>query len=215
VSRIIKERLPALASEEWFEGYQISVVDIRQVIDWASSREEIDRERLAVVGISLGGFVSAIAMGVDKRIRAGVFVASGGNSEIVTWRSRKSAIRTGHICTELECHRIHEHYPQYLTEVTERGFENVTPFRPCFMIDAMTFTPYLRGRPMIMLNALWDEYIPKQATIDFWQACGKPDIYWFPATHASIWLWYPFISRRITRFLGSALNNILYENQST
>jgi fermentation-respiration switch protein FrsA (DUF1100 family) len=52
----------------------------------------------------------------------------------------------------------------------------------------MTFAPYLRERPILMINALWDEFIPRQATLDFWKACGKPDIKWFPAAHATIWL---------------------------
>jgi len=34
-------------------------------------------------------------------------------------------------------------------------------------------------------------------------ACGKPAINWLPAGHASIWAWYPVISRKVTAFLGS------------
>ncbi|TET40998.1 MAG: abhydrolase domain-containing 18 [Dehalococcoidia bacterium] len=64
----IRNRLPALSPEEWFEGYRISVINVRQVVDWAAGRADIDKERIAVVGISLCGFISAIAIGIDKRI---------------------------------------------------------------------------------------------------------------------------------------------------
>jgi dienelactone hydrolase len=72
------ERLPNLTSEEWFEGYQTSVIDIRQIIDWASENKEIDEDRIAVIGISLGGIITAITMGVDTRITAGVITVAGG-----------------------------------------------------------------------------------------------------------------------------------------
>jgi cephalosporin-C deacetylase-like acetyl esterase len=199
----IRKRAPALTSEEWFEGYQNSVIEIRQVLDLAGERKEINIKEVAVIGISLGGFVSAIAMGVDERIKAGVFIACGGNSEVITWGSKSDIFRKGSICTEAECHHIHSYYPQYLAEVVEKGVENVTPTKYCFLTDTMTFAHSLQGRPVLMINALWDKYIPREATLGFWEASGKPTIKWLPAGHASIWLWYPLISRRIASFLSS------------
>jgi len=197
----MSNRLPALTSEEWFEGYQVSVIDVRQVVDWAGGRAEINKEQIAVIGISFGGFISAIAMGIDKRIRVGVFLVAGGNSEKIMWLGKNRAVKTGYSRTESEYHHLQSSYARYLAEVAEKGFENVDPVRKSFLTDPMTFASYLRKRPVLMLNALWDEYIPRQATLDFWEACGKPAITWFPATHTTIWLWYPFISRKIAGFL--------------
>jgi len=197
----VKNRLPILTPEEWFESYQISVIDVRQVIDWAGGRAEINKEQIAVIGISFGGFISAIAMGLDKRIRAGAFLVAGGNSEKIMWKDKHRTAQKENHCTEAECYDTHSSYAQYLAEVADKGFENVTPVKQSFLTDPMTFALYLRERPVLMLNALWDEYIPREATLDFWEACGKPAIAWFPATHTSFWLWYPLISRKIARFL--------------
>jgi cephalosporin-C deacetylase-like acetyl esterase len=199
----MKSHLPYITPEDWFEGYRASVIEVRQIIDWASSRPELDKERIAILGISLGGFVSEIAMGVDKRIKAGVFMIAGGNSEKITWITRSEAIIKGHGCTEAECREVRSHYPQYLAETAEKGFGNVAPFKGCFLTDALTFAPYLRERPVLMLNALWDKTIPKEATLDFWEACHKPSIVWLPGTHITFWLWYPVIARKITSFLSS------------
>ncbi len=200
----IKTRIPLfLTPEEWFEGYRTSVIEMSQIIDWASSRPELAREQVAVIGISLGGFVSAIAMGLDKRIKAGVFLVTGGNSEKIAWNTKSQPILRGHGCTEAECHQAYSQYPQYLAEVAEKGFGNVTPVKECFLTDTLTFAPYLRGRPILMLNALWDETIPKEATLDFWEACHKPSIVWLPGTHVTFWLWYPLIERKIADFLTS------------
>jgi dienelactone hydrolase len=203
--KTMKSHMPYLTTEDWFEGYRASIIEVRQIIDWARSRPELDKEQIAVLGISLGGFVSEIAMGVDKRIKAGVFMVSGGNSEKITWNTQNEAIVKGHGCTEAECREIRSRYPQYLAEVAEKGLDNVVPFNHCFLTDALTFAPYLRERPVLMLNAKWDKTIPKEATLDFWEACHKPAIRWLPGTHITFWLWYPVIAREITRFLGSVL----------
>jgi fermentation-respiration switch protein FrsA (DUF1100 family) len=142
-------------------------------------------------------------MGIDERIKAGVFLVSGGNSEKMMWLSRSRAFKAGYSRTEDEYRQIQNSYDQYLAEVAERGFENVNPVRKSFLTDPMTFASYLQKRPVLMVNALWDEFIAKEAALDFWEACGKPAITWIPAGHASIWLWYPFISKKITRFLSS------------
>ena len=81
MSEATRRRFPTLTPKEWFETYQASVIEVRQVIDWASSREEIDSEQIAVIGISFGGFISAIAMGIDERIKGGEFIVTGGNGE--------------------------------------------------------------------------------------------------------------------------------------
>ena len=84
---VVKSRLPVLIPEEWFEGYRVSVIDVRQVVDWAGDRAEINQEQIAVIGISLGGFISGITMGIDERIKAGVFAVTGGNSAKITCKN--------------------------------------------------------------------------------------------------------------------------------
>jgi cephalosporin-C deacetylase-like acetyl esterase len=81
---VIKKKYPNLSSEEWFESYQVSVTDIRQVIDWSICRPEIIQDKIAVLGISFGGMISSIAMAVERRIKAGILVVSGGNSDKIT-----------------------------------------------------------------------------------------------------------------------------------
>lgn len=206
MSESMRVRMPALTSEEWFESYRQSVIEVRQVLDWIQSRPEINEDQVAVMGISLGGFISAISMGVDERIKAGVFVTMGGNSEIITWDSKSDKFRKNSSCVKAECHEIHSHYPEYLAEVAERGFENVAPLKQCFLSDAMTFAHRLRNRPVLMINALRDKYIPKEATLQFWEACGRPEIIWLPTGHASLWAMYPSISRKVTDFIRSSFS---------
>jgi len=192
----MKKRLPNLTPDEWFDGYRISVVDVRQILDWACGNGEINENKTAVIGISLGGFISAISMGVDERINAGVFMTMGGNYESPIWA--KDGLDDS---TKAEYDLRSELYSQYLTEIAERGFDTVEPSRRSYLTDPMTFAYSIRQRPVLMINALRDKYIPKQATVDFWHACGEPDISWYPCGHSSIWLLYPLLRKRINNFL--------------
>jgi esterase/lipase len=202
----MKRRVPAFTCEEWFEGYCTSVIEVRQAVDWAQSRPEINPEQIAVVGISLGGFVSALVMGVEERLRAGVFITMGGNTVTVAWESKADRFRKSYTCSEEECRRVHAQYPHYLAEVTEKGFENVTPVKSCFLTDAMTFGHRLKDRAVLMISARWDRYIPTKAAFEFWEECGRPPIIWLPAGHVTIWGLYPAISKNVARFLDSSFN---------
>jgi pimeloyl-ACP methyl ester carboxylesterase len=203
----MKGRYPVFTSEEWFQIYQTSVIEVRQVIDWACGRDEIDEGRIAVVGISFGGFISSIAMGIDRRVGAGVFIVSAGNSEKVNRLSQLSALTKDYRRTEEEYQSLQQSYVNYLSEVAEKGVDYVTPPQKGFLTDPMTYAYSLRQRPLLMINARWDEAISAEAVLDFWEACGRPDIVWLPATHATIWLWYPIISRKIAAFFKASFNH--------
>jgi len=203
----VRQRFPELSPEEWLEGYRTSVIEVRQIADWAAGRPELDARKIGLVGISLGGFISAIAMGIDRRIKAGVLIVAGGNSAKVNRFSRHATTRRYKRASEAEYLELLNHYQRYRDEVAAKGFENATPERPSYLTDPATFAFFLRGRPLLLLNARWDEAVPKEATLDLWESSGRPQIVWFPASHAGIWLWYPVIQHKITRFLDSAFGD--------
>jgi hypothetical protein len=202
----VKKRFPRLTSQEWYESHVISIIELLQVVDWAERRPEIDAARIAAVGISFGGINSAIAMGIDERIKAAVPIVMGGNSVKIGWETRTSDYNKGRQQTREGYLKTLNSYLNYLAEVEEKGFDRVTPPRQIFLCDPMTFAHRLRRRPVLMINARWDHSIPREATLDFWKAAGEPPIIWFPATHPTIWLWYPLIRGKIVRFLKSVFN---------
>lgn len=199
------QRFPNLTNEEWAEDYRISIINARQVIDWAEQQTSIDSRCIGLVGISFGGFISAITMGIDKRVKSSVLIVMGGNSAKISQRSRRWGSRKGYGLPEKEYRQFLAIYAKYLNEVALHGLTNVTPPVNSFLTDPLTYSGLLRDRPLYMINAMWDEAIPRSSTIDFWKACGKQDITWLPAAHASIWLWYPLISRRINSFFHRML----------
>ena len=186
-------------SDEWSAAHVTSVTDARHVVDWASGLPGVNRHQIGVVGVSLGGFIATVAMGIDQRLSAGVFIASGGNYENPGWYNGG---RDGQLADKYR--EEQERYARYCAAVAERGFENVTAEKVFYQTDPVTFAPSLPPRPVLMINALRDKYVPRQSTLDLWQACGRPDICWLPTGHAGIWLLYPLISRRISSFFRTA-----------
>jgi predicted esterase len=199
----MNRRFPILTDDEWFRHYCISVINVRQIIDWASHDQAIDSQKLALFGLSLGGFVTAITMGIDGRVKAGVLTVMGGNSAKISQLNPRW-VRRGFAQSDEKYRQQQEIYHRYLHEVVQKGFAQVDPPLRSFLIDPMTFAAFLRDRPVCMFNARWDEAIPREATLEFWEKCGRPPITWLPATHASIWAWYPIIQRKISLFLRSA-----------
>jgi len=198
----MKKRSPNLTPDEWFAGYRIGVTDVRQVLDWAEENPAVDSSRIAIIGLSLGAIVSSIAVGIDSRITAGIFIVSGGNVTKITEYSRFTVFRRRYRLSRDDYEAIQKRYAGYVEQVAARGWENVEPPERNFFIDPMTYAHRLKGRPLLMLNALWDEFIPKEATLDFQEACGNCPLVWFPTTHSTIWAFYPGIARRVRTFLG-------------
>lgn len=206
---IHSRRLPASQRGEnissdartWFEFNRRAVIEIRQVVEWALTRPEIIHDKIGVAGISLGGMISAIAMAVDKKIKEGIFITIGGNLEELGWGGRGGGNQMGHTCTREECHNVYRQYPDYMLKVAEKGFENVTPAKECFLIDPLTYAGYLQKRPILMINGKDDEIVSERSTLALWEAYGKPRLTWIPGTHAGAYSQSILISTKIVNFL--------------
>ena len=187
----------------WFEINRRAIIEIRQVVDWAYTREEIIKDKIGVTGISLGGMISSIAMAVDKRIKEGVFVTIGGNLEELGWGNKSMGNQVGHNCTREECRAVYEQYPEYLLKIKKVGLESVKPAKECFLIDPLTFAEYLRERPVLMINGKDDEVVSPRSTRILWEACRKPPLTWIPGTHSGAYAQSIIINDRIVEFLNS------------
>lgn len=60
-----------------FELFQRAVRDVRQCIDLAMTRKELDKDRIVLLGYSMGGIVCSIAGPCDKRVSAMVLISAG------------------------------------------------------------------------------------------------------------------------------------------
>lgn len=54
--------------------------DLQRAVDYAMSRTDLDHDRFAYFGVSLGGRLGAMALAIEKRFKAGVLWAGGFRS---------------------------------------------------------------------------------------------------------------------------------------
>ena len=56
-----------------------TVIDIRRVVDWAQTQPDVDPQRIALIGFSMGALVASVAMANEPRLAAGVLVMGGAD----------------------------------------------------------------------------------------------------------------------------------------
>lgn len=162
-----REKFLSADVERTVTAMRQGICDVRRSVTWLQDRPEVDRERIGVAGISLGGIVSSVAASVDPQIRqAALLLAGGGLSEIL-WEM-----------PEPDARRYRELW--VASGRTRADLEALT--RP---YDPLTYAEGLRGKRVLMMSGSVDEVIPPEAARKLWEAAGKPPIQWMPCGHYS------------------------------
>ncbi|HEX7896652.1 MAG TPA: alpha/beta fold hydrolase [Planctomycetota bacterium] len=80
--------------------YYDTVWDILRVVDWLCSRLDVDRERIGMIGFSMGGIQTWLAASVDTRIKAAVPAIAvqsfQWSLENERWQGRANSIKAAH-----------------------------------------------------------------------------------------------------------------------
>lgn len=160
------------------EGMAQAVHDFRSVIDYL---EFTGVDRIALTGISLGGFTSALIASVDDRIQAVI-----PNVPVVTPESAVDAW-----------------FPANKLVTMER---RATRTDPDLAAAATRYTSPLNYRPLVpknrrlIITGLGDRLAPPQQAELLWEHWDRCAFHWFPGNHL-LHVSQPDYLRRMTRFL--------------
>ncbi|OBG55082.1 peptidase [Mycolicibacterium fortuitum] len=160
------------------EAMAQAVYDFRSVIDYL---ESTGVDRIALTGISLGGFTSALLASVDDRIQAVV-----PNVPVVT------PDRT-----------VDEWFPANKLVALQR---RVARTDPALIEAAARYTSPLNYRPLVpkerrlIITGLGDRLAPPQQAEMLWKHWDRCAFHWFPGNHL-LHVSQPDYLRRMTRFL--------------
>lgn len=143
------------------------ICDVRRAVAWLQDREEVDRDKIGITGISLGGIVSSVAASVDPEIRQAVLILAGGGLADILWDM-----------PEPDARRYRELWTA--SGRTKADLEALT--RP---YDPLTYAEGLKGKRVLMMAGSVDEVIPPEAARKLWEAAGRPPIEWMPCGHYS------------------------------
>ncbi len=139
-----------------------TIVDNRRAIDYIESREDLDGERIVLIGASMGGILGSIVSAVDPRVQAAALLVAGGD-----W----SAIIQ------------HSHHP--LAQRLQAA--GIGDGRALAHVDPVSFVAGIAPRPLLMINGTDDEIIPKNSAEALFEAASEPrEIRWYEGGHIDI-----------------------------
>ena len=160
-----------------------AIAEIRALIGWLL---EQGCPTVAVWGNSYGGALAGFAACYEARLSAAVLSAPGLNRDVFLSAARHVAwpgLREELLKQQPACEALNE-----------TGL-NLTVGRPCIPKDRI-----------LLIEAIYDLWAPRESMEELWQAWGRPDIWRLPHGHASRSL-MPSLTGRILRWLKARLEN--------
>lgn len=136
-----------------------ATLDLRRVLDYLETRDDLRRNQVAMVGVSLGALFGPIVTAVDGRIDYLALIYGGGNlGEIVRANS------------------IFHPIPTEIVVVISRVL--YAPFEP------LKYAPRISPTPLLMINGAGDQWVPESCARAFYKKVGEPKtILWHDRGH--------------------------------
>lgn len=177
---------------------------VTDILTCADFLESLNFKKINIMGMSFGGIIATISMAIDERFNKGAFIITGGNFEHITWHSvATKVLRISYedegSCSKDICAETHKKFNKAANEFT--SLKDLDNFPPCFRYDPSLFAKFIPNENVIMINALFDAFIPKKSSNDLWERLNKPKKYSLPAGHlTSHILFKKFIANKCIEF---------------
>jgi hypothetical protein len=182
-----KVKIRDTTSAEQVEAYfRQTVLDNRQVLDYLVTRSDVDPNRLACLGLSLGGIKTSLVAAVDDRIQCAVLGLAGGSMADITMHSKEPGIEN------------------YVNELLALGVEPELihgELREKVRTDPLRLGPYLDAKKTLMFIAGFDRVVPTWTGKQLRQAIGGPKTIYLLAGHYSSFLYLPYAQRESLHFV--------------
>jgi pimeloyl-ACP methyl ester carboxylesterase len=138
--------------------FRTAILDSRRLLDWIASHPELDTNRVAAAGVSMGGILALTLMEVDPRVRAGFFIMVGGGLPEILHDSSERPVRV-----------FRERLQSEQDLDTREAF--VAYLRPYVgVVDPLTYAARIDPRTVLLASGRCDRVIRPQHTHALWQA---------------------------------------------
>ncbi|MCS7308862.1 MAG: alpha/beta hydrolase family protein [Armatimonadota bacterium] len=164
-----------------------AALDTMRLIDWLQSQPQVEHGKIGIVGISLGAIVSALVLGVETRLQAGVLILGGANLAHILWRSPL----TMNIRAELRSKGVS--YERLRQEMAS--------------VEPLNYLHGQHGEKVLMVNGRYDLVIPREDAAALRRALGEGPILWLNTGHYGPALVRPALFRLVERFLNTTLRD--------
>jgi len=174
------------------DAYKQAVIDLLNLADILTKKGF----QIGIIGTSLGAIILNTLMGIDRRFRYGVSILGGGNIHRIIWEGILGKFVVRYLkkrgITERDYEEVLKDYDTFLKEIRITGTIPI-PRWDWFLLDPLTYAVFNHPRKIIMFNGIFDMIIPRRSVYELKKALGDVQIYWLPAFHFTIFLFFPFI----------------------
>lgn len=173
-----------------------AVIDARRLIDWAQTRDEVDHQRIGLVGFSISAVTGTLVAQSDPRIRSSALVMGGAEiGRIVSECPGNEKDTRDGIMRNLGLDL--SEYEQTINALFEG-------------LDPADYPNRVDPRSVLIVDAGRDECIPEASREAWWEALGRPERISFNYAHRGSFLamtplGFNFLRRRIYEHLEDTL----------
>jgi len=198
------DELSSVPTEEGFramgrdsaERFRTAIVDMRRLVDWASTQPDIDASRIAFVGFSMSALVTSTLLANEPRIAGGVLMMGAARfADIFA------------VC--------HNRAGQVRAHAMRTFGWTVDEYREFFAglfdpADPVRFEGRYDPDKILMIDAMFDDCMPESSRAALWEITGHPHRVTFLYKHRSAFysltpLGLNVSRRKIYRFLDETL----------
>jgi dienelactone hydrolase len=163
------------------------IVARRRLVDWLDTRSEVDPQRIAAFGVSMGGIVTSVLAPVEPRIHSSIVALAGGDLASVVMASGEPRLKS------------YRKARMELEHLDGTAFEK--KLREALNSDPANLAPFVDPRSVLLFVARWDETVPTKNQELLRDALGKPLTFDLPSGHYSTIAFTPFIRAQSTAWL--------------
>ncbi len=140
-----------------------ATLDVRRAVDWLSRQPEVDPERIALVGVSLGALLGASVLASEPRLHTAVLILGGVDLAHILWHS---VLGVGA--------RIRLRVQGYTLDRLRHELAEVEPMH--------RLKPE-HGEKTFVIGARFDIVVPTEDTEKLVRVLGNPKVFWLNTGH--------------------------------
>ena len=153
------------------ERYRTTVIDMRNLLDWAGTQSDIDSSRIAMVGFSMSALVTATLMGNDPRVSTAVMMMGAAElANVFAECSNRAGEVRAHVMNEFGWSL--DRYRAFFEEL----------FGPA---DPARYAGRYDPEDILLIDAAFDDCMPRSSREALWEATGQPERITLLARHRS------------------------------
>ena len=164
--------------------YQLTEAD--QTLNWLIKQEEVDPDRIGVLGISIGAIIASLLTEQNENIEAAAYLLGGGNLPEIMVAPQ------GYVKKRLR-EQIMTSQGLTLEAFKREAIKSLTP------VDPLQYAGRLDPNRIFMVNGRFDHVIPYENAKELWEALGQPTWLVLPAGHYSASFFLSYIRHRVKK----------------